>query len=483
MTVKTSPLSLGSALLLAACFTPSGSSGDPGGTAEAAGPATDVTATADDSTGAAATSSSGTLATTDAVPTTGSIATDPTGTVTSATTVEPCTEDDCACTSNTDCEAPLSCHQGQCVGCVDDTTCDGGVCDPVDHVCRGCREHSECPKTACELDDGVCFPIDATTHAHVDPNATCAEQPCTLEEPCCSIGQALSNYLDSSHLVIHLGAGTVQSATQVVEGGRKVAILGTAETVLTVNAPNDAAMRLGVDGPDTEIDSELYVARVVVSGGGGGGAFRCNRAATLWLDDVQILGFDGRALAATACNVTARRTTLRWNTFGVAVDTNSILALENVMIAHTGAGAALELSGSTEARLLYTTVADSSHHTFGLLACTDASPLLTARNAVLVSDTVGDTVNCSPASYDIADSVVSADQLIGQGGESLVLDPLDVAEQFVDWLGGDLHTLEGSALVDRAVWSSTHPRTDIDGDLRPSVDGTPDVAGADRPAG
>ncbi|MCY1058599.1 hypothetical protein [Nannocystis sp. SCPEA4] len=481
--MKTFSLSLGSALLLAACFSPTGS-GDPTGAAETAGPGGEPTSATGESSDTTATTTAGTVGTSDAHPTTGPTVTSDasTGTV-STTSGEPCTEDDCECTSNSDCEPPLTCEKGQCVGCLDDSACSGGVCDPVDHVCRKCREHSECSEGACELDDGVCFPPGLTTRAYVDPNEACAEQPCTPDLPCCSIGEALVNNIDSEYLVVQLAPGTYQSVVNLPEDGRKVALLGNLDTIFTVDSGGNAVVQLGVGGALTKIDSELYVAGLVVSSGQGDSAFRCSSAATLWLDDVQILGYDGRAVAVTDCDVTLRRSVLRWNTTSIVADTNTVLALENVMLAHTGTGAALELGGNCDARLLYTTIADSSGHTFGLLACNDVTTLLTVRNSVVVSDLVGDTVDCFPTSYDVADSVVSTEQLGVNGDQLLVLDPSAVPSQFVNWADTNLHVVPGGAFTDRAIWSSTHPRTDIDGDLRPTVDGTVDVAGADRPAG
>ncbi|MDC0675161.1 hypothetical protein [Nannocystis radixulma] len=480
--MKTSSLSLGSALLLAACFSPTGS-GDPTGAAETAGPGGEPTSATGESSATTETTTVATVGTSDAPPTTGPTVTSDASTGTVSTSGEPRTEDDCECTSNSDCEPPLTCEKGQCVGCLDDSSCDGGVCDPVDHVCRKCIEHSECSEGACELDDGVCFPPGLTTRAYVDPNEACAEQPCTPDLPCCSIGEALVNNIGSEYLVVQLAPGIYPSVVNLPEDGRKVALLGNLDTVFTVDSGGNAVVQLGVGGVDTQIDSELYVAGVVVSGGQGDSAFRCSSAATLWLDDVQILGYGGRALASSRCDVTLRRSVLRWNTTSIVADTTSVLALENVMLAHTGTGAALEVGGSSTMRLLYTTIADSSKHAFGLLACNDTNSLFTVRNSVLVSDLVGETVSCSATQYDVADSVVSTEQLGINGDQLLVLDPSAVPSQFVNWADANLHVVPGGAFTDRAIWKSTHPRTDIDGDPRPTVDGTVDVAGADRPAG
>jgi hypothetical protein len=54
---------------------------------------------------------------------------------------------------------------------------------------------------------------------------------------------------------------------------------------------------------------------------------------------------------------------------------------------------------------------------------------------------------------------------------------------FVSYAAGDFH-LSGThpAVINTAaIWITGDPPTDIDGDPRPTTDGTPDVAGADVP--
>ena len=59
------------------------------------------------------------------------------------------------CSSNDDCagvaDRPFCSPAGACVGCVDATQCAApiAVCDPADHVCRGCEEDSECASGVC----------------------------------------------------------------------------------------------------------------------------------------------------------------------------------------------------------------------------------------------------------------------------------------------------------------------------------------------
>ena len=72
-----------------------------------------------------------------------------------------------------------------------------------------------------------------------------------------------------------------------------------------------------------------------------------------------------------------------------------------------------------------------------------------------------------------------ADQNLGAGNQ-------DVGPLNPDWFmalpSGLSLTLDGAAVFGGlAVWNTGDPLTDIDGDLRPDVAGTEDVAGADVP--
>lgn len=479
MTVKTSPLSLASSLLLAACFDPAGS--DTTGTGATDGPATTSTATV----GPASTSSG-------EGPGTSPGSTGPTsgeeGTVTltgdtasgTDTTGEPCTLGVCRCDSATECRPGQQCHEGECVECIDSASCDGRVCDPVDHVCRACREHDECPDTACELDDGVCFPKDSTSHAFVDPTLVCGAQSCAEDQPCCSIEQAMSQHQDAVHLVVHLLPGTYSTGLHLAQGGRKIALLGGELTAFAVEG--EPIIQLGDEMQDLAIDSELYVSRIRIKGGQGPAAVRCRASAQLWLDDVRIVAYGGRALSAAGCTTVVRRNQLAQNLRSIHLAEGTTLRLENSLVAHFDMGAALEIGDASTANLLYTTLGDGTQHESGLFACLDGTAGLNARNSALLSHGVVDTFACAASAAQLADSVVSASELENVDTNTSVVPPQNVPPLFMDWDGGDLHVVgDGGPLAGAARWKQGDPRTDIDGDPRPLMDDAPDVAGGDRP--
>lgn len=481
MTVKTSPLSLASSLLLAACFNPAGS--DTTDTGGSDGPTPTSTATV----GPGSTSSGEGPATSlgPTGPTSGEE-----GTVTltgdtstgTDTTGEPCDLDVCPCDSATECRAGQQCHEGQCVECIDSATCDGRVCDPVDHVCRACREHDDCPETACELDDGVCFPKASTSHAFIDPALVCGAQSCAEDQPCCSIGQAMSQHQDAEHLVVHLLPGTYATGIHLDQGGRKIAVLGSELTTFTVDV--EPAVLLGLEMQDLAIDSELYVARIRIEDGQGAAAVRCRAAAQLWLDDVRIVGYGGRAISAADCTTVVRRNQLAQNLYSIHIAEGTTLRLENSLVAHFDMGAALEIGAASIANLLYTTLGDVTQHESGLFVCLDGTAGLDARNSALLSHGLVDTFSCATSAAQLTDSLVSASELENADTNTSVIPPQAVPQIFMDWNGGDLHVFgDGLPLAGVARWKQGDPRTDVDGDPRPLMDGAPDIAGGDRPPG
>src|SRR5690606_14613770 len=66
--------------------------------------------------------------------------------------------------------------------------------------------------------------------------------------------------------------------------------------------------------------------------------------------------------------------------------------------------------------------------------------------------------------------------------DNLALGDMDTA-WFIAFNMGNFHlsAMAPPALASAAVWKSTDSSTDIDGDPRPTIDGTADYAGADIP--
>lgn len=457
------------ALILGACFTPTGSVDSSPTAATTEGPLT--TGTSPGTTGT----------TTEVAPTTGVSPTSPTtGDPVTGTSTGPCVTAGCDCEDDSGCDDGLHCLASECVECFDDAHCDGQTCDLEAHVCRSCEEHSDCPGTACELDDGRCFPMGETVHAYVNPGA-CAGLECTSDLPCCTVDEAFARYLDSTdYLVVHLASNQQYSPFALTEDGKRVAVLGGDNARIAGAIGGEAGLIL-LGGDSFILHSELYVARLTIQDSSGTGV-SCASADLLWLDDVDIVNQGGRPLSAADCSLVARRSELRFNSRGLSVDGGGAIELVNTAVAHNGQGPALELHADGRFALLYTTVADASGQLPSLIGCVDPTATFSARNSVLVSDSSSDVTDCIPSALDIRDAAVSALDLVNSDNNISLVMWDDVPMQFLDWIGGDLHVAPDNKFKDHAVWRTGDPATDLDGDARPHVDGAVDVAGADIPA-
>jgi len=385
-----------------------------------------------------------------------------------------------ACVIDSECGGPLTCVDGQCAGCVESIQCPftQPVCDGEAGTCRRCREHSECPESACELDLGTCFPPGETRHRYVDPGQPCADSDCPSDTPCCTAYQAVDKAAADAgtYHVIHVKAGLQDAPVRLMVPGKRLAFLGEPGVVFSAESV-DSMFVLG-DVVDLQtIDSKLFVSQVQVTDSPTTSVVICMSAAQLWLDDVEIAGSTGNALLTTNCALTARRSTFRGSSAGVTSGAGGVARFENSIFGDMIAGAPLQIINGGTLDLLYTTVVDKGNIGQGVLKCFTDAPV-TIRNSILVG--VGSEIQCAPGGPSISNTVTT---VVGWPGVGLTEVTIDNAPGlFVDHPGGDYHLGTGAArLATSAVRQATDPDTDIDGQPRPAGDGVADFAGADRP--
>ncbi|MCY1054892.1 hypothetical protein [Nannocystis sp. SCPEA4] len=385
-----------------------------------------------------------------------------------------------ACVTHSDCGGTLTCDDGQCLGCVTSDQCPSGlpVCDAG--ACRTCRAHGECPVTACEIDVGTCFPPAETKHRYVDPKVPCQDSACDVGSPCCAAYEAVdqANTAVSAYHVIHVKGGLQTALIRISTPGKRVAILGEFDgTEVEFSVEAGQALALGDDVGMQYIDSKLFVANVRVNGSLTTSAMVCSNAAHLWLDEVTVTGTLGPALHTTGCTLTARRSLFRGNSTGVSSAAGGVARLENSIIGDTLAGAPLQIVDGGTLDLLYTTVVDKGNVGEGVLKCITEAPV-SIRNSILVG--VGGEIQCMPGGPSISHTVTT---VAGWPGEGLTEVTVDAAPAlFADHAGGDYHLgPNGAALDMSALRLASDPLIDIDGQPRPAGDNVPDFAGADRP--
>ncbi|MBZ5709213.1 hypothetical protein [Nannocystis pusilla] len=385
-----------------------------------------------------------------------------------------------ACVTHSDCGGSLTCDAGQCLGCVTGDQCPPGlpVCEAG--ACRTCRAHGECPVTACELDVGTCFPPNETEHHYVDPKLPCLDSACGPDSPCCAAYEAVEQATieAAAYHVIHVKGGLQTAPIRLSAPGKRVAILGEFDdSDVEFAVETNQAIALGDDIGMQYIDSKLFVAGVRVNAGPTTSAMVCSNAAHLWLDEVTVTGTQGPALHTTGCTLTARRSLFLGNSSAVSSAAGGVARLENSIVGDTIGGAPLQIVDGGALHLLYTTVVDKGNVGEGVLKCITEAPV-SIRNSILVG--VGGEIQCMPGGPSISHTVTTVTGWPGEGLTEVEVDA--VSDLFADYAGGDYHLGLGAAqLGASALRLASDPLIDFDGEARPPRDGVPDFAGADRP--
>ena len=344
------------------------------------------------------------------------------------------------------------CAGDRCVACTrEDTGNCGGItpiCDLVTNECVGCRFHAECPESACDIDQGAC--LDDVPVFFVDGDAACpgngAEDVpfCTIQDGIDVVGNGASaivriaeasaaytenlDIIDGKTIVLLASAG--RPVVEATGAGPTLNITGVATTGYVEGLrfqDNNASYGILISGATAVLDRVESVRNL------GGG---------LWLNSSAdarvrngIIGFD-------ANNVDA-----------VMVEGGATLDMVYTTVL-AGGGAvsparALECEGDVTVNVRNSFFATSG--TQGELACAGAMVSNTAAEAMLTGTDNVALGAMSPSWYE-------------------------------DFLGGDfrLGATPPDELFTTAVWQTGDPPVDVDGDARPTRDGTADVAGADE---
>jgi hypothetical protein len=388
----------------------------------------------------------------------------------------PTTTEAAQCTSDEDCEdpvAPFCAPDGECVGCdampQADAACTGRdetkplcvdgecvqcsaanagecdatlqVCDSETHACTGCAAHEQCRSGACELAEGRCFPLDvAVLDVHGDGGAGYP-----------NVGVAVADVDDGARAIIRLHElddGDAYRGAPVIGGGKIIALLGAPGEDPALEGMLAGFPALRVQGSGTTV----YIDRIWLRDTAAGRGLVVSEGAA-WVDRSRIVrNAEGGVLAEAGASVTIRSSFV-----GGGVDDV----------------AAVEVTGAT-ARIGYATLGGGSGNARALVCNATAS--VDVRNSVLVARTGAPEVSCDEGTFehDAAEHEL--------GGTNTALPPMSTT-WFMDYEMGALGLTPVGAEVfaDIARWERGDPRTDIDGDARPTVDGAPDYAGADVP--
>jgi hypothetical protein len=239
-------------------------------------------------------------------------------------------------------------------------------------------------------------------------------------------------------------------------------IISFTDPALTINEGNLVFMhRIGVTNTNPISDP------LIACNGGAAGA-------RLWLDQQRIAG--GRtAIRANNCRVHVRRSTITQNSHG-GIDIDGVdsdlagLWIENSYLTDNNGlkFGAIRVGGAAGADILYSTIAQNKSPLAPIECVNNWAGLLTIRNSAIVNPGALYGAGCTPntvTSFELPD----ADQAA----------LMTVFSSFAD---GIFAAKPGGPLADVAVWHTGDPVFDSGTELRPTVDGSPDYAGADLPA-
>ena len=360
-------------------------------------------------------------------------------------------EADAAC-AGLDPMAPL-CVSGTCVACTPENpiVCDDQLllCDGGTNSCVPCTEHGQCGSGACELAVGRCFPDDFVVHVDGDPTA--------MPMPdYTSINAAVDAVDDGTHgvIIVHEldGAGSYQTAGMGlrINGGKTVALLA---------APGEGPILQG-----TNMNPGLRVE--------GAGT-------VVYMDGLRLRNGDVQGLLVDGAFAWVDRSRIVQNTGGgVLAQGGAELTLRNCFVGRNGDQFA-DTRGITASdamlRLVYDTIAanEGTGASGPVSVACDGATSGEVRNSIVAAG--DDTIACAGVSFSF--NVVDTNGLAGSDNDVLSFDP----GWFPNIAMSDFHIGMGPPFADVARWQTDDPATDIDGGLRPTVDGTADYAGADVP--
>jgi hypothetical protein len=328
--------------------------------------------------------------------------------------------------------------RGECAACLA-TSCTGATpaCDAA-LGCRACREHSDCPDSACHLSgpsQGSCFaPGQVVQVASADALIT-----------------QVAILVPQAPRVLRLAASTFSFSDVLTIGsaGTEVAIIGQPGTLLTGGLDTNAPMWSLSSG------ATLYVANVTFAGGPFNG-LSATSGGTLWLDDSVIRDYPNTGLSG-AGEAHVRRSQIRSLTRGIFWSAGMLL-LENTSIGPAPLG--IQITGSPIIELRYVTLAGNTT----TMSC-DASPGPSGfvRNSILTATT-------DPSiGGNACDLLTFTSNAVDQAGFGNLIGHFDPS-WFRDAANADFHLspLGAEALGDVATLASEDPERDIDGAERPA---------------
>jgi hypothetical protein len=287
------------------------------------------------------------------------------------------------CSIDTEC-TPGRCNTMamQCVQCLSGSDCSTAspFCDPQTFTCGACRMNTDCPESLACLPSGQCAASSDVLYS--DGTNGSDTNPCTKEQPCRTIGRAIT-MLDTSHTTIKLTGAfdeavvfTKQTATLLADPGTTLTASGSGGNAITFTM-----MPSSVQIYDLEIAHTMKSAAIVTAGN------------KLSLNRVRIHDC-GAVAVTTAGSLTVSRSRIYSNSLG-GLSLAGAFDVTNNFIDHNGNDATafggVSITNAGQSTFEFNTVADNDAKTGGAnvggVACTATG--FRAPNNIIARNTLG----------------------------------------------------------------------------------------------
>lgn len=371
------------------------------------------------------------------------------------------------------------CVDGACVECADASQCNPSapVCDSDTNTCVGCSNHGECPDSACNFETGVCNDIVYTVW--VDKLALdCAAADGTMTLPYCSVTEAINNKVATDLLqtwTVKIRQNNYIETPLILPDGAIVTLSGW-DGVPKLRATDDSGPTLTIG-----TGSKVYLDRLALNSNDSNAGIICG-GATVFADDVRLAGNKLQGYNSTDCSSQFRRSVFFDNDGGGIASYGGQTSIVNSYISGNGTQNFGDFGGirsaqGNELHLVYSTVLNNlSMSGPRSLHCVDDG-IAEIRNSVIIAF-ASPSVDCPNGTFTT--SVLDEGAMDGDTNMTATMG--DIANFFEAPIQGVYKVKPDTMIKDFAVWVDGDPKTDFDGDLRPSSDGAMDWPGADIPA-
>ncbi|WP_165704190.1 hypothetical protein [Enhygromyxa salina] len=290
------------------------------------------------------------------------------------------------------------------------------------------------------------MPLDRVWYVDADDNACSNAGPGSSEMPLCDLLTGLGKIgaSEKGTIILRDTPGNTYEETLLVSSGRTVAIVGKG----------------AMERPVWSDGSEDYALAV-------------QNNAIVYLSGVRIEAAVSRGVEVAQAQVWIQRSEIVNNAGGGILVNGGALTVENSFVGGSSSQPALNVQSGTS-QVNYSTLALGPVVPSAALFCVDGTDT-SVRNSIIVSTHATPEVNCPNVT-------ISSSALEMTMGDNVALGDVEI-NWFSDYLQGEFLLVAGvypPAIETAASWATGDPTTDIEGDTRPALDGTPDFAGADR---